>query len=893
MKKLLILMCVLSFLSFKKPENLVQYVNPLIGTDFWKDKVAVAGHEDPSGFTFPGVTVPSGMTEWTAHTIANREMATHKNNRVPYWYSHPLIAGILGTHYPSGGVLYDYGAIELMPVVGSLKYRTEERASSYSHTNEIAKPDYYSIFFDDYKVKAEVSALHSSAIMNFTFPASDSSFVIIDALATPFTEGIPASVHIDTEKKEIFGQSVMSGRGLKQSGYYVIRFDKSFDGYGTFNMINTSPEVIENKYLFTEQNGKRVNGLTGVYTQDNSPVYGKLSQTKVDPEIDFNWDWYKPANDFEFNDYKVTWTGKLVPPISGEYTLGLHSDDGAKLFINNKEIINNWSSRDFSIYPIRSKINLEAGKEYDIRVEYFQVIGGSKIRLSWIIPDERSKKELAWGNKHLECSTKMGAFVNFRTTKGEVVTASIGTSFISIEQARENLDREIGVKNFAKVRKENATQWQTELSMIELPNATPADKTTFYTALYHAMLLPRSITEHGRYRSPFDGKVHEGESFTEYSLWDTFRSLHPLLVLLKPEFSGRLITGLLNAYDEGGWMPKTPNPGETNCMMGTHGDAVVADAYIKGVTNFDVEKAKKAMLQNAYKKGNYITWGRLGILDYIKNGYVPIDLYPESVARTMEFAYDDYCIARFLDKKGDKNEAKELHRRSENFKNVFDPQTKLVRGRKQDGSWAHPEDYAISIWSGYNPVGVRNYKMNYTLFAPQDVPAVMKFVGGADSLSNFLDKLFDESIYYVGDEFAMHAPYMYNIARKPWLTQKRVRDIVQKYYLPIPSGLPGNDDLGQLSSWYLFSAMGFYPMCPGSGEYQIGSPSMKEVVINLQNGRKFIITTGNFSKKNVYIQSLTLNGKPYKSVFIKHSDIVKGGELKFTLGAEPNKNWFK
>lgn len=892
MKKILMLMCVLSLLSFKNPEDLVQYVNPLIGTQIWKNTVAVAAHEDPSGFTFPCVTVPFGMTEWTAHTIINREMATHNNNRVPYWYNHPYIAGILGTHYPSGAVMYDYGAIELMPVVGNLKCRTEERASSFNHDTEIAKPNYYSVFLDDYNVKAEVSALHSAAIMNFTFPASDSSFVVIDAYPTPFTAGVPATVAIDYKKKEISGRSVMSARGYRQSGYFVIRFDKAFDGYGTFNMNNTYPEVIESKYLFTEQNGKRVNGLTGVYTQDNSPVYGKLKQIKVDPVIDFNWDWYKPADDFEFNNYKVTWSGKLIPPVGGEYTMGLHSDDGAKLFINNKEVINNWSSRDFSIYPIRNKINLEAGKEYDIRVEYFQISGGSKIRLSWIIPDERSKKELAWGNKTLESSTKMGAFVNFRTTKGEVVTASIGTSFISIEQARENLDREIGTKNLAKVRKENAMKWQTELSMIKLPNATLEDKTTFYTAMYHSMLLPRNITENGHYRSPFDGKVHKGESFTDYSLWDTFRATHPLLVLLKPELSGRLVTGLLNAYDEGGWMPKWPNPGYTNCMMGTHGDAVVADAYIKGITNFDIEKAKKAMLQNAYKKGNYMAWGRLGILDYIKYGYVPVDLYPESVSRTMEFAYDDYCIAQFLNKKGDTEEAKELYKRSEYFKNVLDPETKMVRGRKQDGTWAHPDDYAISIWSGYNPVGVKNYKMNNTLFAPHNVPAIMEFLGGPDSLAVFLEQLFENDIYYVGDEFVMHAPYMYNVAKKPWLTQKRVSEIVQKYYLPTPSGLPGNDDCGQLSSWYLFSAMGFYPMCPGKDEYQIGSPTMKEVIISLQNGKKFSITTENFSKKNVYVQSLILNGKPYKSSFIKHKDILKGGELKFILGSEPNKNWF-
>ena len=892
MKKLLIITIIIGCISCNSREtDLVQYVNPLIGTQIWQSDVAIAGHEDPSGFTFPGVTVPFGMTEWTAHTIESREMVTHNTNRVPYWYNHQYITGLMGTHYPSGAVMYDYGAIELMPVVGKLLYRSEERASSFSHDNEIAKPDYYNVVLDDYNVKTEVSALHSSSIMNFTFPASDSSFVVVDAYPTPFTAGVPAFITIDPDKRELSGRSVMSARGYRESGYFVIRFDKNFDGYGTFNLSQTYPEVIESKYLFTENEGKRVNGLTGVYTQ-NSPVYGKLRQSRVDSVIDFNWDWYKPADDFEFNDYQATWSGKLIPPASGEYTMGLHSDDGASLYIDNKLVINNRTSRDFSIYPIRASITLEAGKEYDIRVEYFQISGGSKIRLSWIIPDERAQKEVHWGNKELFSSTKMGAFINFRTKEGEIVSASIGTSFISVEQARENLEREIASKNISEVRRENAAQWKKELSLIELPEASEEDKTVFYTAMYHSMLVPRNLTENGRYRSPFDGKVYDGESYTDYSLWDTFRATHPLYVLLKPEFSGRLITGLLNAYDEGGWMPKWPNSGYTNCMMGTHGDAVIADAYIKGVTNFDVEKAKQAMLKNAYEKGNYMAWGRLGIMYYIKNGYVPINLFPESVARTMEFAYDDYCIAQFLDKKGDKEESQELYHRGNFFKNVLDPETKLVRGRNEDGSWANPDDYAISIWSGYNKHGVDSYRMNYTLFAPQNVPAIMEFLGGADSLAVLLERLFEEDRYYVGDEFVMHAPYMYNICKKPWLTQKRVSDIVRTYYLPIPSGLPGNDDCGQLSSWYLFSAMGFYPMCPGSDEYQIGTPAMKEIIINLENGKKFRVTTENFSKENIYIQSLTLNGKPYKSSMIKHHDIMSGGELKFTLGATPNKDWF-
>ena len=461
------------------------------------------------------------------------------------------------------------------------------------------------------------------------------------------------------------------------------------------------------------------------------------------------------------------------------------------------------------------------------------------------------------------------------------------------EEIRINLEREIGAKSMETISAQTEALWNKELSVIDLPGATEQDKIVFYTALYHSFLLPRSLSEDGKYRSPFDGKVHKGISFTDYSIWDTFRATHPLFVLLKPDFAGDLITGLLHAYDEGGWLPKWPNPGYTNCMMGTHSDAIIADAYVKGVRNFDVEKAKKAVLKNAYEKGIHIAGGRLGIMDYERLGYVPVDKYGESVARTMEFAYDDYCLSRFFAEKGEPDLSDKLGKRSKNFRNVLDKETKMVRARKADGSWSNPEDYDISVWSGFNPKGVYNYKKNYTLFVPHDVPELIRFLGGTDSLAVFMDELFDKDIYYVGDEFVMHAPYMYNLCKRPWMTQKRIYDIVNKYYLPTPSGLPGNDDCGQLSSWYIFSAMGFYPMCPASIEYQLGVPCLPGFVLHLPQNRTFTIKTKNFGKGNCYVRAVYLNGKPHRSSVITHSDIINGGEILFELTDKPAYNWFQ
>lgn len=888
MKKLLfVLQLGLLFSSCENNDNLCDYVNPLIGTDTWKSDVPVAGHEDPSGYTFPLVTEPFGMTEWLAHTMPSKDRGT-LHDRVPYWYKHNYISGFLGSHYPSGAVMFDYGAVEVMPIVGKLVCRPEERSSSYSHEKESARPELYQVKLDDYDINVKMSATKTSGIMEFTFPKSDSAFIIVDAMPSLFTAGVPSEISILPESNEIIGKSGVSARAYRTSGYFVIKFDKDIESYGTFSQNMDYPEVIEEEYLFTEKDGKLVNGLKGVYTQ-SSEAFGELKTERIDPVIDFNWDWYKPADDFLFNNYNVTWTGKLKAPVTGKYSLGLQADDGARLYINDKLVLDDWSSHSFSFKPSMVEVELVENKMYDIKVEYYQKEWSSKVKLSWIKPDEKSRSHILFNNTNLTSSSKIGAYVGFKTSKDEKIKVLIGTSFISVEQARKNLEREMGNMSLDEVSSELAKKWNKELSRIELPKSSLEQKQIFYTSLFHSLLLPRSLSENNKYRSPYDGQIYEGETFTDYSLWDTFRATHPLLTLLKPEFSGHLITGLLNGYKEGGWMPKWPNPGYTNCMMGTHGDAVIADAYVKGVENFDIKLAEEAMMKNAYEKGNYMAWGRLGIEDYCKLGYVPTDKYNESVARTMEFAYDDYCIAQFLSKK-DPNDPRidEFNKRSKFFKNVFDDETKMVRGKNSDGKWCNPDDYAISVWTGFTPRGVYSYKKNYTLFTPHAVDDLIDFLGGKDSLSAFLDEMFNEDMYYVGDEFVMHAPYLYNYCDKHWITQKKVRDIVNNYYLNTPSGLPGNDDCGQMSSWYIFSTLGFYPFCPGNTTYQLTSPSVPYAIINLENGNKFEVKVNNYSSDNCYIQKVLLNGEELLKLEIDHYDILKGGVLEFYMSDRPN-----
>lgn len=436
--------------------------------------------------------------------------------------------------------------------------------------------------------------------------------------------------------------------------------------------------------------------------------------------------------------------------------------------------------------------------------------------------------------------------------------------------------------------------WAKELNKIKVEGSED-DKAIFYTALTKCFVNPRNLNEGGRYFSPLDFKVHDGgQMYTDLSLWDTFRSLHPLWVILKPQETSDVINGMLNAYKEGGWMPKWPNPWYRSIMMGTHADAVVADSYVKGIRGFDAEQAFEAMLKNANEKGNRGFSGRAGIEYYNKVGYVPTDVFAhcaEPVARTLEFAYDDYCIAQMAKALAKDDYYDTFIKRSKRYRNVLAPEIKLVRGKTKAGKWLPPFDKSISVWAQGTDRDTKSYYYNHTLLVPHDVPGLAHFMGGNDSLVHFLDQFFANDMYYVGDEFSMHAPYMYNSIGAPWRTQKVMRDMLAKYFFNNVGGLPGNDDCGQVSSWYVFGAMGFYPACLGDPIYQLCSPIFNKVEMSVADGKTFTIIAKNNSNDNCYIQSATLNGEPYTKSWIHHDEIMRGGILLFELGASPNKMW--
>ena len=859
-----------------KPDNdRTKYVNTLLGSGQWKKKSTLSGPEYPEGHTYPGVGTPFAMTEWTPQTSMGN---------VAYWYDSyesAKIQGFRGTHYPSGASIGEYGPMTVMPMVGKLVAYPQDRASNYDRDSQITKPYYYKTKLNDYNVVAELTGTCRTGFMQFTYPASDESSLVFDT----YRNG--GYVEVFPEKGEIVGYSLSVNNGSPDgfAGYFVARVDKKITGYGTYDL---DPNIRPDKAMSFSalKDGKSAAGFKAEYFNninfEGTPVYSEICE-----RIDYDWQRNAPFPQVNADNFSVRYTATIVPKESGKYTFIITSEDGAKVYIDNNVLVNSFDCK----HP-RSKAEdivkteLMAGKEYQLVIEYFDCRSRAGITFSYLLP-EHPRAELDENVVSCKGNKWLGAYIRFKTNEGEKVKVKIGTSFISIDQARENLEKEIPGWDFDEVKESLHNEWNKELRKIDVYGASDKELEIFYTGLYHCLLLPRTFSEHGKYYSPFDSKIHNGVCYTDFSLWDTFRGEHPLLLLLTPDKVSEMIQSLLNDYDEGGWMPKWPNPGYSNIMMGTHADAVIADAYVKGLRNYDVKKAYEAVMKDAFQPGTGKYVARKGILDYVKLGYVPADKYGESVDRTMEFAYDDFCIAQFAKALGKTNDYKAFMKRSKNYENVFDKETGLVRGKNADGTWRKPNDFSISDWSGDTEEMLNVFKWNITLLVPHDPQGLIAFKGGKEKFVNFLDDFFAKDYYYVGDEFSMHSPYLYNYAGKPWKTQKTMDNLLNYYFESGPGGLAGNDDCGQLSAWYIFGMLGIYPVAPSIPEYEIGSPHFKKAVIHLADGKSITIKANNVSKKNIYVQSVKLNGKAIKGTSLNHFDLVNNGKVVFEMGDTP------
>lgn len=484
----------------------------------------------------------------------------------------------------------------------------------------------------------------------------------------------------------------------------------------------------------------------------------------------------------------------------------------------------------------------------------------------------------------------MRTALTFINPKNEPIYIKIGISAVDIEGAKQNLEQEIGNKSFEFIKKEAQDTWEKQLKKIVVETKNSDDKTNFYTSLYHSMLAPNLYQDvDGRYRG-MDLNIHRTKAFdyyTVFSLWDTYRATHPLFTIIEQEKTNDFVNTFLAKYDEGGIMPIWDLAGNyTGCMIGYHAVPVIADAYLKGIKNYDAQKAFTAMKHSAMQD-------KLGLKDFKTIGFIPVENESESVSKTLEYAYDDWTIAKMADALGKTEEAHTFYSRAQHYKNVFDPNTQFMRGRFRN-TWFKPFDpYEVN----FNYTEANSWQ--YSFYVPQDISGFINLLGGKAKLEQKLDDLFtaeDQTSgahqvditgligqYAHGNEPSHHMSYLYNFVNKPYKTQEKVREILKTMYKNEPDGISGNEDCGQMSAWYVFSSLGFYPVTPGSNTYIIGSPLMEKAIINLENGKQFTVTAEGVSDENKYIASATLNGKTLNRSYISHQSIMEGGKIHFKM----------
>tara|TARA_R110000823_G_scaffold159218_1_gene290248 strand:+ start:105481 stop:108288 length:2808 start_codon:yes stop_codon:yes gene_type:complete len=491
---------------------------------------------------------------------------------------------------------------------------------------------------------------------------------------------------------------------------------------------------------------------------------------------------------------------------------------------------------------------------------------------------------------------KVKAAFEFDASEGNELEIKVAISAVDEAGAKKNLETEIGSKSFQQVKTEAETAWENQLKKMIVETSNLNHKSIFYTSLYHTMLAPNLYQDvDGRYRG-MDLQIHQSnnfENYTVFSLWDTYRAAHPLYTIIEKERTNHFINSLLAKHDEGGILPIWPLAANyTGCMIGYHAVPVIADAYLKGIRGFDAEKAFEAMKHSALQD-------KLGLKSYKEFGFIPVEEESESVSKTLEYAYDDWTIAQMAKAMGNMEDYQIYSERAQYYKNVFDPETKFMRGRFRNTWFAPFDPYEVN----FNYTEANSWQ--YSFYAPQDISGLIILMGGKDDFENQLDKLFTAKNetsgreqaditgligqYAHGNEPSHHMAYLYNFVNKPAKTQEKVHQILNELYQNAPDGISGNEDCGQMSAWYIFSAMGFYPVTPANNQYIIGTPLFEKAIINLEDGKKFEISAENLSDENKYISSAKLNGKSLNRSFIFHSEIMDGGKLVFKMTDKPSK----
>ena len=515
-----------------------------------------------------------------------------------------------------------------------------------------------------------------------------------------------------------------------------------------------------------------------------------------------------------------------------------------------------------------------------------------------------------------QTSSHVGAVIGFKTKKGEIVQAKVASSFISFDQAAINM-KELGNDNFDTLVSKGKQAWNDVLGKIEVEGGTLDQYRTFYSCMYRSLIFPRKFYEIDAagnvvHYSPYNGEVLPGYMFTDTGFWDTFRALFPFLNLMYPSMNKEMQEGLINTYKESGFFPEWASPGHRGCMVGNNSASILVDAYMKGVKVDDLETMYKGLIHGTENVHPTVSsTGRLGHEYYNKLGYVPYDVkINENAARTLEYAYNDWCIYQIAKELGRPKKELDLYaKRAMNYKNLYDKESKLMRGKNADGTFQSP--FSPLKWGDAFTEG---NSWHYTWSVFHDPQGLIDLMGGKDSFVMMLDSvfavppLFDDSYYgqviheiremqimnmgnYAhGNQPIQHMIYLYNYAGQPWKAQYWVRDVMNKMYTPTPDGYCGDEDNGQTSAWYVFSALGFYPVAPGTTQYVLGAPLFKKATLHFENGKNLVINAPENSDKNIYIESMSFNGVNYTKNYLDHNELLKGGVLDIKMGDKPNLN---
>jgi len=759
MKRLFALIIAFSSTLIAQQTNYIQYVNPLIGTR-------------SMGHTYPGATVPFGSVQLSPDTDEQPYLIGGKYNRetyrycAGYQYDDKTIVGFSHTHF-SGTGHSDLGDFLIMPTIGELQLEPGDKndpksgfRSAFSHSTEVAEPDYYKVLLEDDGILAEMTTTTRVGFHQYTFPASDRAHIILDLMHGIYNyddKNVWTYVRV-VDDHTVVGFRQTSGWARTRTVYFAMEFSKPFTSYGYKNF------------------GR----------QDYRGFWRKFDQTKDFPEM--------------------------------------------------------------------------AGRQ-------------------------------------------LRAYFDFKTAVDEKISVKFALSPVSTDGAVRNMRAEMPDWDFARVKREGQAAWNGELGKIAVTAGSRDDLVNFYTSMYHAFISPTVYMDTDSQYKGIDQNVHSATGFTNYttfSLWDTYRALHPFFNIIQPTRNRDMVRSMLAHSDQS---PEHMLPiwshyaNENWCMIGYHSVSVVADAIVTGnLTGPEANRALDAAVQTAHTK--YYD----GIGYYEQLGYVPEDKNSTSVSKTLEYAYDDWAIAQAAKKLGRTTVYNEFIKRSDNWKNVFDASTGFMRPKDSGGKFLDKFDPLKTEGQGF----IEGNSWNYSLYVPHDPGAMIEMMGGKTKFAAHLDELFTMHLpdsffaetedvtregiiggYVHGNEPSHQAAYLYNWTDQPWKTQERVRMILKHQYHAAPDGLGGNDDCGQMSAWFLFTALGFYPVAPASGMYMLGSPVINTAVLRLENGKTLNIEARDQSDKNVYVSNVTLNGKTLERRFLTYDDIVKGGRIVFFMANKP------